>query len=219
VGSVVTLKIPSTEARPAKETEPRQSKTNRSRMTEARIAEASPPTRSVRYIYDLDVPRLALRLTSRSIRTFVLFRKISGRAQRITLGRWPGLRLAEARRAAIRINGEIAAGRDPVAERKAARAKAETCNDFWPEYLAKIKRSNRSWARDESRWKRNIAPKIGRRGPVLNHCNRLPKHCRGSGNDSSGESQSDCGASRRFLRIGGQARAHPSKSRPRDLQI
>ena len=132
-------------------------------MTEARIAEASAPSTALKYIYDLDVPGLALRLTARNVRTFVLVRKINGRTQRITLGRWPGLRLAEARRAAIRINGEIAAGRDPVAERKAARAKAETCSDFWPAYLTKITRSNRSWACDERRWKRDIAPKIGRK--------------------------------------------------------
>ena len=30
-------------------------------------------------------------------------------------------------------------------------------------YLANIKRKNRSWARDEQRWKSEIAPKIGRK--------------------------------------------------------
>ena len=59
--------------------------------------------------------------------------------------------------------GEIAAGLDPVAQRRAARARAETCNDLWPMYLANIKRKNRSWARDEQRWKSDIAHRIGRK--------------------------------------------------------
>ena len=155
MGAIVTFRIPS--ARHSRKTE-----TSRHRMTEARIEE-TPASATTKYVYDTDVPGLALRVTSRGVRTFVLVKKISGRTQRITLGRWPGLRLAEARRAAIRINGEIAAGVDPVAQRKIAKARAETCDDLWPSYLMSIKRRNRSWARDEQRWKQNIAPKIGRK--------------------------------------------------------
>src|SRR5262245_8842416 len=136
---------------------------NRFRMTEARVKTAVPPGAGARYDYDLDVPGLALRVTAKGVRTFVVVKKIFGKTQRITLGRWPALRLAEARRAAVRINGEIAAGLDPIAQRRAARARAETCSDLWPMYLANIKRKNRSWARDEERWKRDVAPKIGRK--------------------------------------------------------
>ena len=50
-----------------------------------------------------------------------------------------------------------------MAQRKAARARAETCNDLWPMYLANIRRKNRSWARDEQRWKSDVTPKIGRK--------------------------------------------------------
>jgi len=132
-------------------------------LTETRIKGAPIPVGGANYIYDIEVPGLALRITSGGIRAFVVVKKIAGRSQRITLGRWPGLRLAEARRAASRINGEIAAGLDPVAQRKAARARAETCNDFWSLYLAHIKRKNRAWARDEQRWNSDIAPRIGRK--------------------------------------------------------
>ena len=63
-------------------------------MTEGRIKAAPPPVSGVRYDYDVDVPGLALRVTCKDVRTFVFVKKIAGRAQRITLGRWPGLRLA-----------------------------------------------------------------------------------------------------------------------------
>ena len=163
MGSVVTLKIPNADIQTRQNSTFNCKSKNRSRLTEARIEAAAAPFGAANYIYDLEVPGLALRVTPKGVRAFVIVKKIAGRTQRITLGRWPGLRLAEARRAAVRINGEIAAGIDPVAQRKAARARAETCNDFWPSYLAHIKRKNRSWTRDEQRWKANIAPLIGRK--------------------------------------------------------
>jgi integrase len=134
----------------------------RIRLTDGRIETAPIPTGQSIYIYDLDVPGLSVRVTPNGIRTFVLVKKISGKAQRITLGRWPGLGLSDARKAAKRIHGEVAAGEDPVARRKAARQRAETCDDLWPTYLGRIKRKNRTWKRDEHRWQTYIAPAIGR---------------------------------------------------------
>jgi integrase len=165
VGAIVTFKkpIPQQQAASTEQSGSPRKHSNRFRMTEARVEAAVPPGGGARYIYDLDVPGLALRVTAKGVRTFVVVKKIFGKTQRITLGRWPGLRLAEARRAAVRINGEIAAGLDPVAQRRAARARAETCNDLWPMYLANIKRKNRSWARDEQRWKSDLAHRIGRK--------------------------------------------------------
>jgi integrase len=166
VGAVVTFKIPISlqqAVSTAKGSGRSQKQSNRFRMTEGRVESAPAPTTGARYNYDIDVPGLALRVTAKGVRTFVVVKKISGRTQRITLGRWPGLRLADARRAAIRINGEIAAGLDPVAQRKAAREQAETCSDLWPVYLVHIKRRNRSWARDEKRWTADIVHRIGKK--------------------------------------------------------
>lgn len=139
-----------------------RSASRRVRLTDGRIEKAPIPTGQSVYIYDMDVPGLSVRVTPNGVRTFVMVKKISGKAQRITLGRWPGLRLSDARRAATRIHGEVAAGEDPVAQRKVARQRAETCNDFWPTYRVHIKRKNRTWQRDEHRWEAHIAPAIGR---------------------------------------------------------
>ena len=163
MGAVVTFKKPSPRKQAVNATGSSRKHLNRFRMTEARVDAAPPPASGSTYYYDLDVPGLALRVTGNGVRTFVVVKKISGKPERITLGRRPGLKLADARRAAVRINGEIAAGLNPVAQRKAARTRAETCSDLWPLYLANIKRKNRSWARDEHRWKAEIAPRIGRR--------------------------------------------------------
>jgi integrase len=140
--------------------------TSRVRLTDARIADLPKPKGGASYVYDTEVPGLAMRIMASGIRSFVSVKKIHGKTQRITLGRWPGLKLADARRAATRINGDIAAGVDPAAQRKAARARGETCNDYWPTYLSHIKRKNRSWKRDENRWTADIAPVLGRKAIV-----------------------------------------------------
>lgn len=157
---------------------PVRKRSQRVRLTEARI-QATKSTSEPVYVYDLDVPGLTIRATSGGIRTFVLVKKIAGRARRITLGRWPGLKLSGARTAATRILGEIAAGGDPIERREAARRQAETCNDFWPTYLKHIKRQNRTWQRDENRWSNDIAPFIGRK-PIASittaDCQKIVDH-------------------------------------------
>lgn len=122
MGAIVTFKKPTPRKQAVNAASPSRKHLNRFRMTEARVDAAPPPASGSAYYYDLDVPGLALRVTAKGVRTFVLVKKISGVTQRITLGRWPGLKLADARRAAARINGEIAAGLDPVALRRAPMA-------------------------------------------------------------------------------------------------
>jgi integrase len=133
----------------------------RLKLTELRIANLTKPQDGAAYIYDTVTPSLAIRITSAGTRSFVIVKKINGRAQRITLGRFPGLRLDDARQAARTIAGEIAKGEDPVALRRAARARKTKLADLWPSYLAHLKQRNRTWQRDEQRWNTEINPVIG----------------------------------------------------------
>jgi hypothetical protein len=111
----------------------------------------------------LPVPSLAIRVTAAGVRSFVVVKKINGRTERITLGRFPGLRLDDARQAAMGVAGELARGNDPVALRKAARARKMTLADLWPAYLAHLKQRNRTWARDQERWETAVSPALGRK--------------------------------------------------------
>jgi integrase len=138
-------------------------KATRLKFTEQRIAGLIPPASGVAYVYDTVTPSLAVRVTAAGARSFVVVKKINGRAQRFTLGRIPGLRLDGARQAAQSIAGELARGDDPVALRKAARARKMTLADLWPLYLAHLKQRNRTWARDAQRWEAEVAPALGRK--------------------------------------------------------
>ena len=125
----------------------------RIKLTEQRILTLVKPKRGAAYVYDTAAPSLAVRITKGGTRTFVVVKKVHGTTHRLTLGRFPGLRLEDARRAAESITGELAQGKDPIAGRKAARMRKFTLSDLWPLYLAHLKRRNRTWKRDESRWK------------------------------------------------------------------
>jgi integrase len=133
----------------------------RLKLTELRIANLARPRAGVAYIYDSVTPTLAIRVTSAGTRSFVVVKKINGAAQRITLGRFPSLRLDDARQTARSIAGEIAKGHDPVALRREAKARKTKLADLWPFYLSHLKQRNRTWQRDEARWAADIEPAIG----------------------------------------------------------
>jgi hypothetical protein len=115
----------------------------RVKLTELRITNLAKPQEGVAYIYDTVAPSLAIRVTSAGGRSFVVVKKINGTTQRITLGRFPGLRLDDARQAARTIAGEIAKGNDPVALRRAARARKTKLADLWPSYLSHLSLATR----------------------------------------------------------------------------
>jgi integrase len=135
----------------------------RTKLTEQRIADLPNPCRGASYTYDSLAPSLSIRVTAAGVRSFVVVKKINGKTNRITLGRFPGLRLDDARQAARRIAGELAQGNDPVALLKAARARKVTLADLWPAYLAHLKQRNRTWARDHERWEKVVSPAMGRK--------------------------------------------------------
>lgn len=142
---------------------PKRTPAVRLKLTEQRIANLAEPQAGVAYIYDTVTPSLAVRVASTGGRSFVVVKKINGKAQRITLGRHPGLRLDDARQAARTIAGEIAKGNDPVALRKAARARKTKLSDLWPPYLSHLKQRNRTWRRDKQRWESEVSPAIGKK--------------------------------------------------------
>jgi integrase len=94
----------------------------------AEIVERAKPGVDLIELVDLD-PRargLALRITPRGIKSWTLrYRLPTGERKRITLGKYPAMSLSKARDAVALKLAAIIDGRDPAAEKKAARATAE----------------------------------------------------------------------------------------------
>src|SRR5258708_36458679 len=73
--------------------------------------------------FDADVAGLTLRITSDGVKTWSLMYRHHGRKRRLTLGRFPDLGLAGARRRAAEERGRIIGGIGPAAEKQDVRAK------------------------------------------------------------------------------------------------
>jgi len=98
--------------------------------------------------HDKKTPGLILRITSTGTKSFVLYRRIQGRPQRVTLGRFPSMTVEQARNAVIKTNAQIAEGKNPNVEKKAVRD--EMCLDALFElYLERhAKVHKKSWKGD-----------------------------------------------------------------------
>jgi integrase len=96
--------------------------TLRTQLSDATLRALKPPTRGRIEMQDTLVPQLWVRLTSAGTMSFsVLTRTRDGRQVRPTLGQWPTLQLAQARKQAKDMLAAIRTGADPTAEKQAAR--------------------------------------------------------------------------------------------------
>jgi integrase len=125
---------------------------NRFSFTLTRLTSVTSPSSGSIYVYDSVTPGLAMRVTKGGARTFVVYRRMQGRPTRINLGALGAISIPDARRAAQRVSGQVAAGVDVFAERKAARLKARTVGDAFYVWLASAKHRKRSWRDDQRLW-------------------------------------------------------------------
>jgi integrase len=108
------------------------------------------------YYYDAKVRGLALGVSSTGRKTFLLYRKIQGRPERVTLGLYPDLSIEQARGKASAMNAAIARGEDPAQQRRAIRGEM-TLGDLFAVYLERhSKVYKRSWVEDEEQFRRYL---------------------------------------------------------------
>src|SRR5436309_3312396 len=86
------------------------------------IRSLKPPAAGRVDYFDDATPALSLRVTSNDVRTWTVFyRDKNGRQKRLTLGRYPAVKLVDARELARDTQRKVAHGGDPVVEKRAAR--------------------------------------------------------------------------------------------------
>ena len=89
--------------------------------------------------------------------TFALYRKIQGRPERITIGRFPEITVEQARNRVRELVGDIARGANPARERQRLRKDA-TLGELFAQYLDEhAKPRKRSWQRDVQQYERYLA--------------------------------------------------------------
>jgi integrase len=96
-------------------------------------------------VFDAKVPGFAIRVFPSGIKSFVLLYRQKGRLRRLTLGRYPILSLAEARKMAQAALNSVAHGDDPQQEKENARngfAFDETVETFLRTHCARFNRAS-----------------------------------------------------------------------------
>jgi integrase len=122
---------------------------NRLHFTEKRIAALAPPERGTRaYFYDDEVRGLTVAVSRGGKKTFLLYRFIGGRPERITIAPCGDLSVQKARARATEMNAAIVQGKNPAAARRALRDESTLADlfDMFLERYAKLEK--RTWKED-----------------------------------------------------------------------
>jgi integrase len=132
-------------------------------FTKASIDRLPIPDKGWAYHYDLKVQGLGIGIGKTGKKTFVLYRKISGKPERLTLGPYPDLTIEKARGKASEINSAIASGANP-ADAKRGRAAELTFAELFSQYIQRhAKLHKRTWAEDIQRFEQYLAASLGKK--------------------------------------------------------
>jgi len=102
--------------------------------------------------FDTTTNHLTLRVSHVGTKAFVLYRKIDGIAERLTLGRYPTMTIDQARRMVAPHNGSIAVGQNPAEEKRSMRQES-TLGEVFARYMVEYaKPRKKSWEIDEQRY-------------------------------------------------------------------
>lgn len=131
------------------------------KFTEARVRDLEPASDGVKRVYYADTQTRGLRLAvyASSAKSFLLYKKVQGRPERIFIGQWPDVTVEQARKQADQMNGQIAQGINPADARRQTRLEG-TFGNLFERYLelhAKPHKQLRSVAEDEANYRRYLS--------------------------------------------------------------
>ena len=133
----------------------------KSKLTEAAIGRLKPPAKGRIQIPDGFVTGLWLRISDRDVRSWSAVYRLPGRSapQRLTLGKWPAIGVAEARKLASEVLLAAARGEDPAAAKRAER-ESDRFEDVAAEFVKRVyrKRGLRSTPETEAAIRNYLLP-------------------------------------------------------------
>jgi integrase len=136
-----------------------------------KVVEAAVPKDRHYYIFDEELPGFGVRVLTSGRKSFLVQHRIGGRGgetRRLALGIFGIVTVEDARKRAIAILGQRAAGSDPIREMREATRQAMTITALAELYLAegpseKPNKKESSWGADRSNIERHIKPLLGRK--------------------------------------------------------
>jgi integrase len=129
-------------------------------INDTSIRSIKPPTSGAVDYFDDLTPGLSLRVTSNDVRTWTVFyRDKNARQKRLTLGRYPAVKLVDARELARNAQRSVAHGGDPVLEKRAAHD-VLTFGKLAETYIEDYAKLNKkSWEEDNRQLESDLLPK------------------------------------------------------------
>ena len=132
------------------------------KLTDLMVAQLKPLATGRREVFDKALPAFGMRVTERGVKSWFLMTRIDGKLSRLTLGRYPAIGLAEARKKARATGDEIASGNDPRARHEAPRG--DTVRAVVEAFLKRHAQvNNRSWRETERIFNFDVIPAWGDR--------------------------------------------------------
>ena len=101
---------------------------NKLNFTKKLLQDLPTPDKGKRaYYYDNKVRGLGIAITDKGTKTFIVYRKVNGKPERVTLGYFPDLTIENARGLASEANAQIAIGKNPNKEKRKISWKGRIC--------------------------------------------------------------------------------------------
>lgn len=112
--------------------------------------------------HDTKTQGLTLRVSASGTKTFSFFRRIDGKLERVTLGKFPAVTVEQARAEAAKLNGQVAKGINPAEEKRSMRQEI-TLAEHFADYLERhAKPYKKSWKSDDNNYRLYLAD-LGKR--------------------------------------------------------
>lgn len=128
--------------------------TSRQVLTKTIVERLPIPAKGRKYHYDAKVPSLAICVTSNGARTWYRCGKVKTKAVRVRIGTFADLTVENARVLAAEISLQVAAGKNPKAER----IRGKTLGELWEWYYANHSLPRKQeHEKDRRRWERSLS--------------------------------------------------------------
>jgi hypothetical protein len=118
---------------------------NRLNFTKQELDRLTLPSEGVAYFYDKATKGLAISVGKTGRKSFLLYRRIQGKPERIKIGRYPDVTIDQARKTVAALNAKIAQDLNP-AESMRDRRKEITLGEFFKESRAALVGCDFCWS-------------------------------------------------------------------------
>lgn len=132
------------------------------KISKSSVDAITPPQDSQPFdiFWDTDLPGFGVRVTKAGVKSYILQYRIHGRQRRFTIGRHGVVTAEKARKLAISLLGKITEGIDPQGIKQQLQG-IPTLHRFSDEYLDHVKKTKRTWKKDQALLTLRILPKLG----------------------------------------------------------